>query len=59
MFFKHSQEFFESRLYEEGLIGESEEDPEDHRPAVLEKGQFVHVVIGMPFLDMQPLGATE
>ncbi len=50
------QEYYESRVYEDGLIKQYEE----HQEAIhMEDGESVNVVIAMPFLDVNPLGATE
>ena len=50
------QEYFEAKTMEEGMI---EIDHEDHQPVYLPDGQTLNVVMAIPFLDINPLGATE
>lgn len=50
------QEYFEAKSFEEGLI---EIDHEDHQPVFLPEGESLNVVMAIPFLDVNPLGATE
>ena len=53
---KYLREYFEAKTYEDGLI---KIEHEHHEPVVLAEGETVNVVIAMPFLDVNPLGATE
>ncbi len=43
-------------MYERGQIEITEER---HEPIVMAEGESVNVVLAMPFLDVNPLGATE
>ena len=56
MIFYFQQEYFEAKVYEDGLL---KVEHEHHEPVELAEGETVNIVMAMPFLDVNPLGATE